>query len=100
MIHERILYIISASPKALCIAEILPLLELVNLHKQYSNKYSMKINIYQTLNYLVRKGFISKVKDFETKHHPFRFVMTDSGLDYLSRDTNLEVVKRILERMN
>ena len=100
MIHEKILDILSASNKAMSIAEMLPLLHLVSLDMQYSNIYTMKICLYQTLDYLVRQRLVIKLKDYSTKRHPNKYCITDSGLDYVCRYTNLDVAKRILQKIS
>lgn len=94
-----ILEIVSSRDKLLA-KDIVKVLEISQIHKRYDSKYNLKKAVYTVLWRLTKKGLVIREKDYVHKPSFYRFTISDSGLDFLSNQSDIALVKAVVEKIS
>ena len=94
---EYILEILSTA-RALTITQLVTSLRFLNMETKYSSVHCFRMSIYQSLRFLMKEGFVTRT-EVDLKGEKSKYQITVKGLEYLQSKDNLELVKRLIERV-
>ena len=96
MKSNYILEILSTCP-ALTISQLATSLRFLGLETEFSSLHCFRMSIYQWLRFLIGEGYVRRT-EAKLKERS-KYQITQNGLDYLESSDNLEVVKKLIERV-
>jgi DNA-binding PadR family transcriptional regulator len=97
MKSDYILQILASSP-ALTISELVASLRFLEMDTKFSSLHCFRMSVYQSLIFLMREGYVIR-SDADQRSEQSRYQITQDGLDHLQSMDNLELVKKLIERV-
>ena len=100
MKDDFVLEILSLAPFPMSVKDVLSLLQSARYSMSFSNSDSLKVSIYQSLERLVKKNYIYRFSDMNSKYFLYRYSLSELGLDHLSRNVDLDLVREIAGKIS
>jgi DNA-binding PadR family transcriptional regulator len=97
MKSDYILEILSTAP-ALTITQLATSLRFLDMDTKFSSLHCFRMSIYQSLRFLMKEDFATRT-EIDMKDRPSKYQITQRGFEYLQSLDNLEVVKKVIERV-
>jgi DNA-binding PadR family transcriptional regulator len=95
MNNTQLLSILQVSNKPLLASDIIMLIQL-------STKNIIKTKVetfYDMINRLCAKGYAKREIDYSTKYQCFRYSITEKGIELLSEQDDLELMKKLVKSL-
>jgi DNA-binding PadR family transcriptional regulator len=97
MKSDYVLQILAGSPP-LTITQLTTSLRFLGMETKFSSLHCFRMSIYQSLRFLMKEGLATRT-EIDIDGEWSKYQITQKGLEFLQASDNLDVVKKLIERV-